>query len=184
MGELFDAIKAASKNGKLHMFGTEWTMVLTNAIGELMVRLKSEEERKKVYESGKASALDAIGSGFGSGSWMPKMLKNLGVKAAMEFGKKDFLIGNIEMWGLLGWGNLKIIKLEKDEAIFRIDDSPIASYVLKKHGKQDHPVCDWIMGEFAGGYSYLIGKDVNGTETKCVAMGDAYCEFEVKPVKK
>ena len=183
MEEMYEAIKAASKNGKLKMFGTEWTMVLTNAIGELMLRLDSEEERRKVYESGKISAVESLNSGFGS-TWIPKLLKDLGIKIAMKISKKDFIMGNVRIWSLFGWGKFNVVKMDDEDALVRVDNSPIAKYVLDKHGKQKHNVCSWILGEISGGYSYLIGKDTDGEETKCIAKGDDHCEFVLKPVKK
>jgi predicted hydrocarbon binding protein len=182
MEKLFDAIKNISKDGKLLMFGTEWTLTLTSAIGELMVRLQTKADRQKVYESGKASGKDTIESGFGS--WMPDILKRLGMKLAVRYSKREFLVGNADISELAGWGKFDIIKFDNNEVILSVRDSPIARYILDKYGKQKHNTCSWIMGEQAGIISYFLDKDVDGTETKCLAKGDPYCEFVFREVKK
>lgn len=45
--------------------------------------------------------------------------------------------------------------------------------------KADKPVSQYIRGVFAGFFKELLSKKVSVRETKCMAMGDPYCQFEI-----
>lgn len=46
--------------------------------------------------------------------------------------------------------------------------------------KKPYKVCHWIRGFIAGFTSIVFGQPVETVETKCLATGDEYCEFEIK----
>jgi DNA-binding PucR family transcriptional regulator/predicted hydrocarbon binding protein len=54
---------------------------------------------------------------------------------------------------------------------------------LKLFGTTQQGVC-WILTGYASGYaSGFMGRDVVCVETKCVAMGDPYCVYEIRNVE-
>jgi len=76
-----------------------------------------------------------------------------------------------------GWGIPKLIKFSSSEVIVHLYDS-FESLVMAK--KSERPMCFFIKGYIAGLLSTILKKEVHVEETKCIAMGDPYCEFRIK----
>ncbi len=78
----------------------------------------------------------------------------------------------------LGWGAVKEteIDVKKGKAKLRIYQS--FECELAKNAKK--PYSQFYRGAIAGVFTRFFGKDVNVQETKCIAMGDPYCEFVIK----
>lgn len=87
----------------------------------------------------------------------------------------ELLIDTAEMGG---WGKIELAKFDEKErsGTFIIYNS-IATCKIKKSEPVDHI---W-RGLAAGGLSSVFEEDIDMLETKCVAMGDSYCEFPFKP---
>ncbi|MGQ9719991.1 MAG: V4R domain-containing protein [Candidatus Jordarchaeum sp.] len=83
---------------------------------------------------------------------------------------------------LRGLGNFEFLEFDPEEESlrFRIFDSPICSQ-LRELGK---PAGVTIAGTIAGTVEKYTGKEYECEEVKCLAKGDQYCEFLVKPAKK
>ena len=47
--------------------------------------------------------------------------------------------------------------------------------------KKPYKACHWARGYIAGTASVVFGRPVEVVEVKCLAMGDGYCEFRVRP---
>ncbi|MHC1567450.1 MAG: V4R domain-containing protein [Candidatus Syntropharchaeia archaeon] len=67
---------------------------------------------------------------------------------------------------------------ERDKKIIiRVRDSWSArSFLLTGNEKSEIPVCSIELGFLAGIFEEILGKTVEGNESKCEAMGDSYCE--------
>lgn len=78
-----------------------------------------------------------------------------------------------------GYGVLEIIKRDTKNRkyIMRVKNS----FNALTYGKVKRPVCYAIAGLTAGVNTLFFGRDMECKETKCVAMGDPYCEFKVYP---
>ena len=46
-------------------------------------------------------------------------------------------------------------------------------------GLVDKPASHLLRGVLAGFFKELLGKRVDVNETKCIALGDPYCQFEI-----
>ena len=89
-----------------------------------------------------------------------------------------------------GWSGLvKVIpeylysNLDTKQFIFRgkwINSYEAASH-LELFGLSDHPVCYSLTGYGSAWCSQFFGADLLEIETKCIACGDPYCEWEVRP---
>ncbi|MEM2337590.1 MAG: 4-vinyl reductase [Candidatus Bathyarchaeia archaeon] len=77
----------------------------------------------------------------------------------------------------LGWGVIDKVEIdtEKGRAKLRI----YQSYECEL-SKKEKPQSQFYRGAIAGIFARFFGKDVEVKETKCIAMGDPYCEFEIK----
>lgn len=79
----------------------------------------------------------------------------------------------------VGWGKLKILKYSNSECF--------AIAIVKKSfecelaGRTNKPYSQFIRGTLAGWFSEMTGEKCGAEETKCIAKGDPYCEFHIKP---
>jgi predicted hydrocarbon binding protein len=122
-------------------------------------------------------------------------------KFLYEIGEKEgvYWIGQIKdryrmkpaetlKWGLNsmsvgGWGKIETVKVDlikKDIAVFRAYNSPFAK-LLGRTGKVSDPI---LAGFIGGGGSIIYNRSLECQETKCIAKGDMFCEFVVRPSKK
>jgi predicted hydrocarbon binding protein/predicted amino acid-binding ACT domain protein len=83
---------------------------------------------------------------------------------------------------LLGWSLVEIVNLdeEKRSATLRLFDNWECGMFKGSSEPQSH----LIRGLLAGFFSSLFKVEVEAKETKCIAKGDPYCEFEVKEKKE
>jgi predicted hydrocarbon binding protein len=51
-------------------------------------------------------------------------------------------------------------------------------------GKSSEPIDSYLCGMAEESYRALLGKPVEVKETKCIACGDPYCQFEVFPAEE
>ena len=75
------------------------------------------------------------------------------------------------------WGRITIESLDwqTKSGTISIEDSFEARGATTQLSKQRS--CDFFKGYLAGFFSELFGEEVVVTEDRCVAMGDALCEF-------
>ena len=70
---------------------------------------------------------------------------------------------------------------EGDQYIYKVERCPVC---WGRKG-QDHPVCYYMAGLLQAGLHWVSGgKEFTVNETKCIAIGDQACEFEIpkKPI--
>lgn len=85
----------------------------------------------------------------------------------------------INTFNLAGWGELEIIKndFKNRIGVAHIKNSVIAM----QYGKSKEPVCHTNRGFLAGGACRVHKSEVDCVEIKCIATGNAYCEFISAP---
>lgn len=84
-----------------------------------------------------------------------------------------------------GWGNLTVQELIPDkQLVMRAKDSYEAKGYLDRYGKSDTGKCYMLRGVAAAFMDLVFGDaypegcfQFTGTETRCQAKGDPYCEF-------
>jgi len=79
---------------------------------------------------------------------------------------------------LLGLG---VFELRENEVILK--NNPIAFEFKEMYGMSKIPIDAYLCGILEEVYS-LLGKPVEVKETKCIACGDPYCQFEVFPAEE
>jgi len=79
----------------------------------------------------------------------------------------------------VGWGRLRILEYSSSDcfAIAIVEKS----FECELAGKTNKPYSQFIRGALAGWFSEMTGKKCSAEETKCIAKGDPYCEFHIKP---
>ncbi len=93
--------------------------------------------------------------------------------------KRDILEWQRKVVTMAGWGNWKIqsFNTENNAIVAKIEKSVFAG----EYGQVSYPVDIIPVGFSAGGMSANFGSDLECIETKCIAMGDPYCEIEIGP---
>lgn len=54
------------------------------------------------------------------------------------------------------------------------------SFEAKRYGKVQTPICHFLRGFLSGVLSVVKGREVILIETKCIAKGDEWCDFQIK----
>lgn len=82
------------------------------------------------------------------------------------------------LFQITGVGKPEVVdlNLETLEAVFRLYASAECEGM-----KSSTPYSRWVKGQLVGFMSTLFERPCAAEETKCVAMGDPYCEFRIHP---
>lgn len=78
----------------------------------------------------------------------------------------------------LGWGIIDNVKVDAKKGTAQLRIYGSFECELGKGSKE--PYSQFYRGAIAGMFTRFFGKEVKVNETKCVAKGDAYCEFTVR----
>jgi len=78
----------------------------------------------------------------------------------------------------MSWGIIDDVNVDQEKGCARLKIYQNFECELGK-GK-GKPQSQFYRGAIAGVFARFFGKDVEVKETKCIAMGDPYCEFEIK----
>jgi predicted hydrocarbon binding protein len=63
-----------------------------------------------------------------------------------------------------------------------VENNPLVD-VLGTDGKSDRPLCHYFRGYWVDVVSEIFERRVSCAESKCMGMGDVYCEFKVTAVQ-
>ena len=102
----------------------------------------------------------------------------------------DWLAAGTVLPMLSGMARIETQALEYDRETgqFYMKGAWHNSYEAKEHlkhfGSSDEPVCFALAGYASAYSSRFFGRDLLAVETECVARGDPYCVWEIKPVEE
>ena len=161
--------------------------------GEAMARF-GEDHRRMVLIASEAfvkmmESLNAFGSaGFtmfymmGQEKGRYDVLKEIEVLRQQEisFTKRQVLKNIVRQVRVTGWGAARVEKYdEKHRALTIVVENNPLVVALGTGGKSDRPVCHYFRGYWVGVVSEVLERKVSCAETKCMGMGEAYCEFKI-----
>ncbi len=78
-----------------------------------------------------------------------------------------------------GWG-VGCIKEDNGKYVVRVYDSFEAESYIRNQGISNKPVCHFLRGVLVGVIEEITKDICKGTELKCKAKGDDYCEFLIE----
>lgn len=96
--------------------------------------------------------------------------KEIGLSPSLKT-KKDF----IKIVKRLNLGRVEIVKFDSDDIKIKLYNGITALGIKHSH----KPICFFEAGIFAGFSENIFRKIINLKETKCKAMGNIYCQFEL-----
>jgi len=135
-----------------------------------MLKEKFNDKGKFMYDLGKFQVEEAI----------KRYKKALGIQKLDRMKIVDLFLQPTQLMGL---GNLELknANYEKGEGTYVMSKNAMATLYLQTKGKAKKPIDYYLCGVIAGGFKTLCGKRTECMETKCVACGDPFCQFEVGP---
>lgn len=110
------------------------------------------------------------------------ILYNIGIEVGKEI-VKTLKMGNdyekkigrvLGFLKFIGYSDISFISQNK----IIVKSSPDAIEFKKKYNEKTK-VCYYLAGIFSGVLSNLLEKNIDVEETKCIANGDEFCEFEI-----
>jgi len=130
------------------------------------------EKIKETYGSGGEAFLYHIGYSFGEIAGEKYMGKEI---------TEDFIREDLLAFQAYGWGIPEILEIDLVEYGVVIRFYDLFESIHAK-GKKNRPNCHFVRGHLAGLFSKFFNRKMFAIETKCIAKGDPYCEFVVKPI--
>lgn len=110
-------------------------------------------------------------AGFSCGKRASRSYASLKVK-----GIKD-LITLIKLFSTaLGWGVIGEVSIKDNKIIMQVLRNWECELLEEVKGPRSH----FIRGIFAGIFTEFLGRDVKVRESKCIGMGEPYCEFIIE----
>lgn len=102
----------------------------------------------------------------------------------ISFTKHQVLENIVHQVRVTGWGAPRVQKYDEKRGALTIlvENNPLV-VALGAGGKSDRPVCHYFRGYWVGVVSEVLERKVNCAESKCMGMGDAFCEFKVTAVQ-
>jgi predicted hydrocarbon binding protein len=98
------------------------------------------------------------------------------LQATVEGDLRRFIGEAVKMYSANGIGRAKFVMVDLDALRFVL----VMSHNIECEGKKTNkPNSEWIRGHLSGSASTALGVPMSCAETKCMAMGDPYCEFEL-----
>jgi len=119
---------------------------------------------------GRLTTTDALG-----------MTQRLAIRVVRLFSKRKIGEMFLEQFYERGYGVAEILEFDAKNHRARLKVKN--SFIATGYGKTKEPVCYSVAGIFAGAGDILFGRRMECRETKCIAKGDPYCEFEAYPEK-
>jgi len=92
----------------------------------------------------------------------------------------------MNVMNLMGHGVFEMVSFDdkKKKLVVRSKNVPSALEYKLLYGESKKPIDAYICGIWEEAYTRLFNTDVRCTEIKCIACGDPFCQFEIKPAKK
>lgn len=166
--------------------------VILNAKKGELTALLGDDHRRMVLMASEAfirmsEALNAFGSAaftmlymMGQEKGRYDVLKEMEMlrKRSVSFTKLQVLENIIHQLKITGWGAPRIQEYDETRGVMMIlvENNPL---VVALNGKSDKPVCHYLRGFWVGVLSEIWERRVSCAETKCMGLGDDYCEFKI-----
>lgn len=163
------------KKGEMKFFGMRHIIIDEKFLLEMLKEFESYEgliAKAKIYKACKKAAKE----------YYDELLSKSAITdviAKFHWGRNELVRQIQPLWSDYGFGVIENITFEKELVRMRIRNNIFA----RTHHPSPIPVCYFTQGFFAGMVSQIYNKDYDCIETKCIAMGDAHCEFIAQPAE-
>ncbi len=157
------------KEGRITGYNKRYFVISLESYGYILKNLKKNMSDKEVkdflFNAGIPAGFDAA------------------TKRQRETGttRTEAMKKHAEMAKNLGWGEIELKIDKNNRKVIVISKNPweAESYLEIFKEKSKKPVCFWFSGYLKGALDVDLGVESKVKETKCVAMGDPHCEYEL-----
>ncbi|MEM2975325.1 MAG: 4-vinyl reductase [Candidatus Bathyarchaeia archaeon] len=135
------------------------------------------ERLYRIFGTGAATILFEMGRGQGEDA--VKILKK-------KLNNPNSISLGLEHAFYLGWGNFKVSKAQllKMAVLKSLTIKVENGFIPRAVGDREEAACHFLRGFFVGAYETYTGEKCSCEETKCMAKGDPFCEFQLKKEAK
>lgn len=111
---------------------------------------------------------------FGGAAMAEYLLKRLKLKG------EELIREALKIYQASGWGKMELVSYKPEEPfiVLRLYDS----IECKAFVGQKEPASHYIRGHLSGLLSRLMESNMLAIEVKCIAIGDPYCQFNVRRI--
>jgi len=106
-------------------------------------------------------------------NWFTNMYKSF------KIDRHDVLDWGVKILSVAGWGDIKVVKIDRTKKVYQVEAHNSSEALA--YGKSDLPKDHFIRGCFAAGGTVIFDTACDCVEKNCIAKGDKFCEFIVKP---
>jgi hypothetical protein len=166
------------KNGRVTLWGLNFTFsaifsqVYLQRVME--TQLEPKEAMKLLYWQGKFQCIQGISITDKKHGYAKKLQEKVE--------RLKLLTDQSEITGL---GTFQWVRIDFEKEVFVLKgDSTFAREYKLFVGQQDHTIDYHLRGQVAGIIEYFLEKEVLCVQTKCIAKGDKFCEYVVKPLSE
>lgn len=154
--------KRKHARGVIRHLGTEWILMRVETFHEM------RREIDKALGTGASVVCYLAGKGAG------RSLANLMQQRAKTNTLEEIYKRIAEIYEKCGWGILQpvLFRQRTGEFLLRIYNNAFARGLQSRSS-----ACYYVKGLLEGIIEELAGRHAKSEETKCMAKGDAYCEF-------
>ncbi len=99
------------------------------------------------------------------------------MKASGKLHKEQLAEEMVKQLAVWGYGRGEIVEIDLSVPYSKV--KVVNSFNALDYEKTQKPVCHFLRGIIAGSSCIITGIEMYCLETKCVAVGDPFCEFEV-----
>ncbi|MFI5404308.1 MAG: V4R domain-containing protein [Candidatus Gagatemarchaeaceae archaeon] len=151
------------------------------------LRLSTGEQAMVLGRKDLRGMFDYMLSVFGSGGRV--MVYEQGVASRIEAGKHFWgVIGRenfgrrfpdmVSLYGAHGWGRVELVNYSAQP--LRVTARMYDCFECVGGTSSETPKADFVRGHVVGSLQTMTGRPIECEETKCVSIGDAYCQFEIR----
>jgi len=102
----------------------------------------------------------------------------------ISFTNRQVLDNIVHQLRVTGWGAPKIQNYDEKLVTLTIlvKNNPLV-VAFGTDEKSDRPVCHYLRGYWVGVVSKIFERKVSCSESKCICMGDVFCEFKITAIQ-
>ncbi len=182
--ETLEIINRELNARKAHLIKADEDMFIRNCFFPSIADYKREDERAIIFSRRIYEALfKGMRRKFGSAGKAILYYEGfqIGYETCENYVSIEHLIKHIKFLHMkMGWAIIRDIKanLERKRANIRVSKN----FECELGKGSNEPYSYFYRGILAGFFAKIFRKEVQAEETKCIAKGDPYCEFEIKAI--
>jgi len=172
--ELLKSGRVIAEDGTFMFLNELFVLLPAKSFLKLRQRLMEVVGKKKtealLKELGRYQVAEAI----------KRYSKTLGIEKLDKDKISEF---GFNVMNLMGHGVFNLVSYDKGskKVVIKSKNAAIPTEYKAIYGKSDRPIDSFICGIWEEAYTRFLNAEMRCVETKCIACGDGFCQFELAP---